>query len=111
LKLGVNPEEILEVRQAIPDQGNLTLTQVMDLGRLGMQRGADQQRRVAAIIQHYQAIDPTTKVIDFKQFTEEGMGAWWRDSRGVNDFEQVKTLILCGTPCRNLADLQASMPS
>jgi hypothetical protein len=25
----------------------------------------------------------------------------------VNDFEQVKTLILCGTPCRNLADLQA----
>jgi hypothetical protein len=70
----------------------------MDLGRLGMQRGADQQRRVAAIIQHYQAIDPDTKVIDFKQFTEEGMGAWWRDSRGVNDFEQVKTLILCGTP-------------
>jgi len=107
LKLGVNPEEIFEVRQAIPAQGNLTLTQVMDLGRLGMQRGADQQRRVAAIIQHYQAIDPDTKVIDFKQFTEEGMGAWWRDSRGVNDFEQVKTLILCGTPCRNLADLQA----
>jgi hypothetical protein len=107
LKLGVHPEEILEVRQAIPDQGNLTLTQVMDMGRLGMQRGADQQRRVAAIIQHYQSIDPDTKVIDFKQFTEEGMGAWWRDSRGVNDFEQVKTLILCGTPCRNLADLQA----
>jgi hypothetical protein len=35
LKLGVNPEEILEVRQAIPDQGNLTLTQVMDLGGWG----------------------------------------------------------------------------
>jgi len=107
LKLGVSPDQILEVRQALPDQGNLTLTQVMDMGRLGMQRGADQQRRVAAIIQHYHSIDPTTKVIDFKQFTEEGMGAWWRDSRGVNDFEQVKTLILCGTPCRNLADLQA----
>jgi hypothetical protein len=37
-----------------------------------MQRGADQQRRVAAIVQHYQAIDPDTKVIDFKQFTRRG---------------------------------------
>jgi hypothetical protein len=107
LKLGVSPNEILEVRQAIAPHDNLALTQVVDMGRLGIQRGADQKRRVSAIVQHYQAIDPTTKVIDFKRFTEAGMGAWWRDSRGVNDFEQVKTLILCGTPCRNLADMQA----
>lgn len=60
-----------------------------------------------AFAQHYQAINPTTKVIDFKQFIEAGMGAWWRDSRGVSNFEQLKTLILCGTPCRNLADMQA----
>jgi hypothetical protein len=88
-------------------QGNLTLTQVTDLGRLGMQRGADQQRRVSAIIAHCQQQDPTAKAIDFKRLADEGMGAWWRDSRGVNDFEQTKMLILSGTPCRNIADQQA----
>ena len=38
---------------------------------------------------------------------QEGWGVWWRDTRGVNDFEQTQRLILIGTPCRNLADLQA----
>jgi hypothetical protein len=42
-------------------------------------------------------------VIDFKKFGADG--AWWRDSRGVNDFLEVNTLLLVGTPCRNLLDL------
>lgn len=107
LKLGCAIEEIFVCRQAVPQPHNLTLIQVTDLGRLGMQRGADQQRRAQAIVRHYQAQDPTTQVIDFKQFATGDSGAWWRDSRGVNDFEQTTRLILIGTPCRNLADLQA----
>jgi hypothetical protein len=106
LKLGCDPKAIYVCRQQVPTHDNLTLVQVMDLGRLGLQRGADQQRRVAALVAHYQALDPDTKVIDFKRFTPEGMGAWWRDSRGVNDFTEIRTLLLVGTPCRNLADLQ-----
>jgi hypothetical protein len=107
LKLHCQPEEIFVCRQRVPASTNLAVTQVMDLGRLGMQRGADQQRRMAAIVAHYQALDPETKVIDFKRFGTEGIGAWWRDSRGVNDFMTTKTLILVGTPCRNIADLLA----
>ena len=107
LKLGCKPEEIFVCRQITPKQQNLKITQVTDLGRMGMQRGADQQKRAAAIVAHYLEADPATKVIDFKKFVEKGMGAWWRDSRGTNDFEQVSKLVLIGTPCRNLADLQA----
>jgi predicted transcriptional regulator len=44
-------------------------------------------------------------LIDFKKFNTER--AWWRDSRGLNDFTEVRTLIVVGTPCRNLLDLSA----
>jgi len=107
LKLNCQPDDIFVCRQRVPASTTLTITQVTDLGRMGMQRGKDQQQRASAIMAHYQAIDPQTKVIDFKRFVDEGMGAWWRDSRGVNDFTETKTLILVGTPCRNLADLRA----
>lgn len=82
-------------RQITPKQQNLKITQVTDLGRMGMQRGADQQKRAAAIVAHYLEANPATKMIDFKKFVEKGMGAWWRDSRGTNDFEQVSKLVVC----------------
>lgn len=107
LKLGCQPEEIFLCQQVVPEPTNLKLTQVIDLGRMGMQRGSHQQHRAAAIVDHYQTLDPTTKAIDFKKFAGGKTGAWWRDSRGRNDFEQDTTLILIGTPCRNLADLLA----
>ena len=103
LKLGCDPDEIFVCRQRVLKPKNLSITQVTDLGKLTQQRGDDKQRRVAAIATHYQAQDPTTKVIDFKRF--EADGAWWRDSRGVNDFLKVKTLLLVGTPIANIAHL------
>ena len=107
LKLGCSLEEIFVCRQRVPDHQNLKIIQVADLGRMGRQRGADQQQRAKAIVAYYQGQDPTTKVVDFKDSAEEGWGVWWRDTRGTNDFEEVKRLILVGTPCRNLADLLA----
>ncbi|ABW32323.1 hypothetical protein [Acaryochloris marina] len=106
LKLGCSPDEILVVRQAVPDTGNLEVIQVTDMGRVGMSRGGDQTKRIDALVKHYQELDAaSTKTIDFKKFEKDG--AWWRDSRGVNDFLNVQTLILVGTPCRNLNDLAA----
>ncbi|ABW31525.1 hypothetical protein AM1_A0016 (plasmid) [Acaryochloris marina MBIC11017] len=106
LKLGCSPDEILVVRQAVPDTGNLEVIQVADMGRVGMSRGGDQTKRIDALVQHYQDLDAVnTRTIDFKQFEKDG--AWWRDSRGVNDFLTVQTLVLVGTPCRNLNDLAA----
>lgn len=107
LKLGCKPEEIFVCRQKQQSVDNLRIIQVTDLGRMGMNRGEDQKRRAAAIVAHFQQQDSTTRVIDFKKFVEDGSGVWWRDSRGVNDFLNCKTLILIGTPCQNLADLQA----
>jgi hypothetical protein len=103
LKLGCAPNEIKVVRQAIPPTDNLQILQVTDMGRAGMHRGGDQQKRAAAITQHYRELDPTTRIIDFKKFAADGV--WWRDSRGVNDFLETQTLVLLGTPCRNLMDL------
>ena len=106
LKLGCSPDEILVVRQAVPDTGNLEVIQVKDMGRVGMSRGGDQTKRIGALAQHYQDLDAVnTRTIDFKQYERDG--AWWRDSRGVNDFLTVQTLVLVGTPCRNLNDLAA----
>ena len=114
LALGVAPEDIYCIREAKagarseqknPLGANVRAFQVSDLGRLGMQRGDDQTRRVAVLVDHLRQTAPTTKVIDFKKF--EGDGAWWRDSRGSNAFQTIRTLVLVGTPCQNLAALQA----
>ncbi|MCY7272191.1 MAG: hypothetical protein LH702_00215 [Phormidesmis sp. CAN_BIN44] len=80
LTLNCQPDDIFVCRQQVPTSTNLTITQVADLGRMGMQRGDNQQQRAEAIMVHYQEVDPQTKVIDFKRFVDEGMGAWWRDS-------------------------------
>ncbi|UJB73159.1 hypothetical protein HRE53_30935 (plasmid) [Acaryochloris sp. 'Moss Beach'] len=106
LKLGCSPDEILVVRQVVPVTNNLEIIQVKDMGRMGMSRGGDQMKRTAALAGHYRDMDQeTTRVLDFKRFEEDG--TWWRDSRGVNDFLAVQTLVLVGTPCRNLNDLAA----
>ena len=105
LKLGCKPSDIAVVRQRSPKVDNLKITQVMDLGRLGMQRGEDKHRRAMAIADFYKEQDPAnTKVIDFKRFADEDTGVWWRDSRGSNDFQTAKTLVLVGTPCRNIGE-------
>jgi hypothetical protein len=107
LKLGCDESEIYCTRQRPTEGGaKLRLIQVGDLGRLGMQRGADQTRRLAALVSHLRKTEGA-KVIDFKKFADHADGAWWRDSRGSNAFQGVTTLVLVGTPCPNLAALQA----
>ena len=103
--LSCDPEDICVMRQAAVGHKNLNIFQVKDLGKLTLQRGADQVKRVEAVVDHCQKTYGSTAVIDFKKFGADG--AWWRDSRGVNDFQQMNCLVLVGTPCRNLAALEA----
>lgn len=110
--LGIDPSSILTVRQAMPDTGNLEVTQIGTMGRLGVgsERSGFCLSRVDAIINQIQQDTPgEVAVIDFKRHTKEGDGKrrWWVDSRGVNDLKDCLALILVGTPCRNLADLEA----
>jgi hypothetical protein len=104
-RLQCQPHEIYVCRQTAPALGNLAIKQITDLGRMGMQRGKQQERRLAALIAHYRSIDPTTKVIDFKKFGADG--AHWRDGRGVNTFLETKTLLIVGAPCPNLLEMLA----
>ena len=103
LKVGCRPDEIFVCRQRVPKVENLTITQVTDLGKMTLQRGDDKQRRATEIASHFKQLDKTAKIIDFKKF--EADGAWYRDSRGVNDFLKVTTLVLIGTPIQNIASL------
>ncbi len=116
--LGVDPAEILTVRQVMPDASNLEVVQVATVGRLGIgsrrkdKNGDDTflQKRIDALITQIQQDAPgKVATIDFKRHTTDGDGKrhWWVDSRGVNDLEDCDVLILVGVPCRNLADLEA----
>jgi hypothetical protein len=84
-----------------------TIFQVTDIGRMTMQRGAEQQRKAEAIATHLKTTDPSTMVIDFKKFADNADGIWFRDSRGSNDFATAKTFVVTGTPCPNIAALKS----
>ena len=94
----------------VKQSGNMPMPkiiQVSDLGRMGIQRGKEQTRRKDAIVSHIKTNNPNkiVKTIDFKG--NEADGAWWRDSRGSNNFADADILIIGGTPCRNIAALKA----
>jgi hypothetical protein len=96
--------------QIIQQVGTLAMPkilQVHNLGRLGIQRSEGQIAKVETIIKHLTALDPSTKVIDFKRFAKLEQGIWFRDSRGSNDFKDARTFIIVGTPCANIAMLRA----
>lgn len=100
LLLGCTPDEIFVCRQKPKEVTNLHIKQVTDMGRMGMQRGKEQERRLAAIHQHLERSAQNLRTIDYKKYSADS--AWWRDSRGVNDFLSCQTLVLAGTPCINL---------
>lgn len=103
--------QLLVVQQNVRPPNNLEVIQVTTLGRLGLTQRSDYcTERVSAVIAQLQK-DATgdTAVIDFKRHTQSGDGKrqWWVDSRGINDLETCQTLILTGTPCPNLAEMEA----
>jgi hypothetical protein len=104
LMLGCEVDDIFVCRQRPAPVRNLKITQIADLGKLGMQRGDEQSRRLAALVSHLKE-SQNALVIDFKKYQADG--AWWADSRGSNAFQGTTTLVLCGTPCQNLGALEA----
>lgn len=109
--LGISESEILVVQQRVQPSANLEIIQIATLGRLGLTQRSDYcQERVDALVAQIQSDNPGEgAVIDFKRHTKKGDGTrhWWVDSRGVNDLENCITLILVGTPCPNLGELEA----
>ena len=101
----LKPEEIIEVRAKAPKIENVRVVQVADMGRCGKQRGADQDKRIDALLKTWKKSHRDLGAIDYKGSTADGF--WWCDTRGVNVWQSRKALALVGTPCPNIASLQA----
>jgi len=92
-----------------PNSGAKTkYVQVAGMGRLGQHRGDYQQQQVQAVINQLYKDNPNTGVIRFKKYATDKDLRWFIESRGVNDAENLNTLILDGIPCPNLASLAAA---
>jgi hypothetical protein len=108
LLLGVETDEIIQVRQYQPPITNLEIIQVATMGRLGQSRGNEQQQRATAVVDALRAESPdTTGVIRFKRYAQTGDYRYFIESRGVNDAQGLTTLILDGIPTDNLESLAA----
>lgn len=88
---------------------NLEVIQVAGLGRMGISRGDDQQRRGEAVISEITKQcgqkGENYEVISFKKNGSKYQ--WFVDSRGSNDLEGIQNIILDGTPTPNLEALKA----
>lgn len=103
--------QILMAQQVTQKTNNLEVIQVTTLGRLGLSpRSAYCSGRIDAVLSQIrkEALGEVA-TIDFKRHTNSGDGKrhWWVDSRSINSLETCSTLILVGTPCRNLGELEA----
>jgi len=109
--LGIDAEDVFCTAQVPTHKSaKLTIKQVIDHGRLGISRGAEQVRAIDAMVAAIREKDSEAAVIDFKKFTsaEPGLNLkWLSESRGSNLAQNAKTLVLVGAPCRPIATLAA----
>ncbi|NJL83893.1 MAG: hypothetical protein HC890_14880, partial [Chloroflexaceae bacterium] len=97
--LGIAVETIDYIAVEEPVGAEVTLTQVTGLGRLGQQRGKEQQARAKAVIDHYRQSRSDLAVIRLKRYAQAGDRRWFVDSRGSNDLQTRKSLLIEGPPC------------
>lgn len=107
LLLAIMPEEIYHIRQQPSPGAEVKRVQVAGMGRLGQHRGKEQQRRASAVVDALLKRHPNAGVIRFKRLASDGDYRWFIESRGVNDAQELDTLILDGIPCENLESLAA----
>jgi hypothetical protein len=90
---------------------NIDFIQVIDLGRMGINRGEGQKRRSKVILDHYRGHFPdNTAVIRFqshcKDDDDQTSLRHFVNSQGTNAIAGVPRLIVDGLPCPNLESLR-----
>jgi hypothetical protein len=101
--------DLITTGGGIPE--NIDFLQVTDLGRMGINRGEGQKRRVKAIHDHYRQIDPNnTAAIRFKSHCadddDQTSLKHFVNSQGTNAIAGVPRLVIDGLPCPNLESLR-----
>ncbi len=107
LLLGVEISEIDYIAVKPNFGAKIRYIQIAGMGRLGQHQGDYQQQQVEAVIKQLLKDSPDAGVIRFKRYATDKDFRWFIESRGVNDAENLNTLILDGIPCPNLASLAA----
>ena len=107
LMLDVAPDEIKVIRQRQKPTGNLEVIQVFNMGKCGRQRSKGLEQRLAALTNEVRSRHPDLGIIDYKAVDSNKDGYWFRDNRGSNEFKSRSALLTVGTPCPNLASLEA----
>ncbi|MEM6399790.1 MAG: hypothetical protein AAF757_06090, partial [Cyanobacteria bacterium P01_D01_bin.116] len=107
--LNIPYTQIFKCKQEKQKQQNLEVIQVAGLGRMGINRGDDQQKRgkavISELIKQCSEKGESHELISFKKFN--GKYQWFVDSRGSNDLEEIENIILDGIPTPNLEALKA----
>ncbi|NCS20850.1 MAG: hypothetical protein GPJ15_13075 [Microcystis aeruginosa G11-06] len=90
---------------------NINFIQVIDLGRMGINRGEGQKRRSKAILDHYRENDPdNTAFIRFqshcKDEDDQTSLKHFVNSQGTNLIDGKHRLVIDGLPCHNLESLR-----
>ncbi len=98
---------ILEVQQETPQHENLTINQVVGLGKLGKERSETMQRRVTALRQGLSDKHANIAFGDWKDQSQTGDGIWFSNLRGSNEFQSCSALATFGIPYTNVGHLQA----
>ncbi len=105
LWLGISPQQIITIEQALPKCHNLEIIQVQGLGLAGKNRSELCQQRIDALKQEFQHLHPDIGFIDWKNKTSNGDGAWFVTSRGSNQFETRGAIASFGIPYTNIGSL------
>ncbi|BAZ71355.1 hypothetical protein NIES4106_61520 (plasmid) [Fischerella sp. NIES-4106] len=106
LQLGIDPSEIVLIREERPDYSNLTIHQITGMGLLGKQRSESMNSRVSALRSHLKHQHADIAFIDHLATKEEGDGHWFRDNRGSNQYQGVSAICAFGTPFADLGATQ-----
>ena len=108
LLLGIKISDINYIAVKPNSGSQIKFIQVAGMGRLGQHRGKYQQQQVEAVINRLLKDNPHAGIIRFKKYAADKDLRWFVESRGVNDAQNLNTLILDGIPCPNLASLAAA---
>lgn len=116
IKLGISPDEILEIKQEQDPLENLQIFKVTGHGKAGNRRHAPANDRIRlavdTLIDSLKA-DGVEKdevgIIDFKRYSKEGELNHFVDGRGSNDYQNKKAVISIGTPIPNITQSKAEL--